>query len=192
MFRPVLPQLITFISEMMGNASLEDATRQTALELILTLSEMAPGMFRKQPRFAQTIIPIVLDWMCDLEDDPEWYTTEDIDDDDNDMNYVVGEQSMDRIARSLGGSIVLPESFKIIPGLLSSPEWNKRHGGLRAISAIGEGCDKIIRAELEKVVNVVVPHLQDPHPRVRHAACNAIGQMCTDFSVNSFLYFVFY
>ena len=27
----------------------------------------------------------------------------------------------------------------------------------------------------------MVPHLRDPHPRVRHAACNAIGQMCTDF-----------
>lgn len=25
-------------------------------------------------------------------------------------------------------------------------------------------------------------YLQDPHPRVRYAACNAIGQMSTDFA----------
>ena len=26
-----------------------------------------------------------------------------------------------------------------------------------------------------------LPKMNDPHPRVRYAACNAIGQMCTDF-----------
>ena len=26
-----------------------------------------------------------------------------------------------------------------------------------------------------------MPYLRDPHPRVRYAACNAIGQMSTDF-----------
>lgn len=27
-----------------------------------------------------------------------------------------------------------------------------------------------------------ITYLQDPHPRVRYAACNAIGQMSTDFA----------
>ncbi|KAH9250532.1 hypothetical protein BASA81_011637 [Batrachochytrium salamandrivorans] len=94
----------------------------------------------------------------------------------------VGEQSMDRVARNLGGKIVLPIAFNIIPSYLGSPEWPKRHAALRCISAIGEGCIKLMTAELEKVVGLVIPHLADPHPRVRHAACNAIGQMCTDFA----------
>ena len=29
--------------------------------------------------------------------------------------------------------------------------------------------------------NMVVPMCSDPEPRVRYAACQAIGQMCTDF-----------
>ena len=29
--------------------------------------------------------------------------------------------------------------------------------------------------------------LKDPHPRVRYALCNALGQMSTDFTVIAFL-----
>lgn len=37
-------------------------------------------------------------------------------------------------------------------------------------------------AELEKVLELVVPALRDPHPRVRYAVCNTLGQMSTDFA----------
>ena len=33
-----------------------------------------------------------------------------------------------------------------------------------------------------QIVEAVIGFLQDPHPRVRYAACNAIGQMATDFA----------
>ena len=36
--------------------------------------------------------------------------------------------------------------------------------------------------ELDKVLELVVPALQDPHPRVQFAGCNALGQMSTDFA----------
>jgi hypothetical protein len=29
---------------------------------------------------------------------------------------------------------------------------------------------------------LILPYFQDPHPRVRYATCNAIGQMSTDFA----------
>ena len=54
-----------------------------------------------------------------------------------------------------------------------------------AISAIGEGCYKQMEAVLHDIVGTVLPFLTDSHPRVRYAACNAIGQLSTDFA-NSF------
>lgn len=37
--------------------------------------------------------------------------------------------------------------------------------------------------ELDQILSeLVVPALKDPHPRVRWAGCNAIGQMSTDFA----------
>lgn len=157
-------------------------TRQTCLELLLTLCEGAPGLMRKYQPFAPAVIPIVLEWMSELEDEQEWYQGETIEDENESSNETAGEQAMDRLAIYLGGNIVLPIAFSLIPTMLAAPEWNKRHAALRCISAIGEGCHKIMEAELGKVVQVILPHMRDAHPRVRHAACNAIGQMCTDFS----------
>ncbi|PIO30666.1 hypothetical protein AB205_0044090 [Aquarana catesbeiana] len=51
-----------------------------------------------------------------------------------------------------------------------------------ALSAIGEGCHQQMESILNEMVNFVLLFLQDPHPRVRYAACNAIGQMATDFA----------
>jgi len=51
-----------------------------------------------------------------------------------------------------------------------------------AISAISEGCRELMIGELDKVLDLVVPALRDPHPRVRWAGCNALGQMSTDFA----------
>ena len=81
-----------------------------------------------------------------------------------------------------GGESMLTIAFKIIPTYVSSEDWRQRHAGLMAISVLGEGCSDLMADSLQDVVNLVVPYLNDTHIRVRHAACNAIGQLCTDFS----------
>ena len=62
-------------------------------------------------------------------------------------------------------------------------DWRYRHAALMAVSAIAEGCAKQMEPLLASVVDSVIPFLQDSHPRVRHASCNALGQLATDFSV---------
>lgn len=94
----------------------------------------------------------------------------------------MAEQGLDRIARYIGGKTVLPTAFGLIPTFLGSPEWQKRHAALMTISAIGEGCHKIMQAELDNILKLVVQFVRDPHPRVRYAACHAMGQMSTDFA----------
>ncbi|CAH1757572.1 14994_t:CDS:10 [Entrophospora sp. SA101] len=180
-FRPVLSSVISFSVSIMKDKSFEDNTRQTALELLLTLSETSPSMMRKSPDFCTQVIPIALEMMTDLVDIDSWHTTDDLEDSDNDENYVVGEHAMDRLARNLGGKAVLPIAFQYIPSMLGSESWEQRHAALMAISAIGEGCVKIMEAELGKIIELVLPYLRDQNSRVRYAACNAIGQMSTDF-----------
>lgn len=68
------------------------------------------------------------------------------------MNCVVAEQALDRIALALKGTVVLPVAFSFIPPMLAAPEWQKRHAALKAVSAIGEGCYKIMKLELEKIL----------------------------------------
>ncbi|KAF9578472.1 hypothetical protein BGW38_005703, partial [Lunasporangiospora selenospora] len=182
LFRHVIVDVLPFMIEIVKKKDLEDRTRQSALELLLTLAECAPAMVRKVPDYTTTIVPVALEMMTELEDDEDWYTTDDLDEGDNDENYVIGEHAMDRLARALGGKAVLPVSFVYIPQMLANESWTARHAALFAVSAIGEGCVRIMEAELGKIINMVLPFLRDSHPRVRYAACNAIGQMSTDFA----------
>jgi importin-5 len=89
---------------------------------------------------------------------------------------------MDRIANKLGGSVVLPPTFSWLPRMITSTAWRDRHAALMAISAISEGCRELMIGELDKVLDLVIPCLRDTHSRVRWAACNALGQMSTDFA----------
>lgn len=101
---------------------------------------------------------------------------------ESDLNHVAGEQCMDRLANKLGGAVILAPTFSWLPRMISSSAWRDRHAALMAISAISEGCRDLMLGELQQVLNLVVPALKDPHPRVRWAGCNALGQMSTDFA----------
>lgn len=109
-------------------------------------------------------------------------TRSQLDLEESDLNHVAGEQAMDRLANKLGGEVILPVTFSWIPRMMSSGSWRDRHAALMAISAISEGCRELMQSELDQVLALVVPALQDPHPRVRYAGCNALGQMSTDFA----------
>ena len=89
---------------------------------------------------------------------------------------------MDRLANKLGGEVLLQPTFSWLPRMMGSNNWRDRHAALMAISAISEGCRELMQAELDKVLDLVIPALQDNHPRVRWAGCNALGQMSTDFA----------
>jgi hypothetical protein len=89
---------------------------------------------------------------------------------------------MDRLANKLGGQAVLAPTFNWLPRMMTSSAWRDRHAALMAISAISEGCQELMVGELDKVLDLVIPALRDPHPRVRWAGCNAVGQMSTDFA----------
>lgn len=89
---------------------------------------------------------------------------------------------MDRLANKLGGEAILPATFTWLPNMMISSSWRERHAALMAISAISEGCRDLMISQLDKVLELVVPALRDPHSRVRYAGCNALGQMSTDFA----------
>ncbi|KAG0283826.1 hypothetical protein BGZ96_011804 [Linnemannia gamsii] len=174
---------IPMLIEMAEEKTLEDQTRQVMLELMITLAECSPSWFKRVPEFVKRIVPVSLEMMTELEDEAEWYMADDQEDEDADTNSVIGEQAIDRLSRALGGKVILPVIFGYIPKMLANEqEWKCRHAGLMAISAMSEGCGRVMEGELTKIVHMVVPFLRDSHARVRFAACHTIGQMATDFA----------
>uniref|UniRef100_A0A3Q2R2Z6 Importin-5 n=1 Tax=Fundulus heteroclitus TaxID=8078 RepID=A0A3Q2R2Z6_FUNHE len=180
--RPNLEATLQLCLKLCADTNLTNMQRQLALEVIVTLSETAAAMLRKHTAIVAQSVPQMLAMMVDLEDDDEWAMADELEDDDFDSNAVAGESALDRIACGLGGKIILPMIKQHIMQMLQNPDWKYRHAGLMALSAIGEGCHQQMEAILQEIVSFVLLFCSDPHPRVRYAACNAIGQMATDFA----------
>jgi len=177
--RSHLEMVINAMLTIANTSQLNEAMRQLSLEFLVTLAEQKPGMVRKISTFPANIIPVVLNFMLELDD--EWDQEDDEDDSVEVCNCDVGNESIDRLALALGGKTVAPVLFNLIPSLFKSDNWKQRHTALMAISLVGEGCDRYLRPHLQNVIDMILPLFKDPHPRVRWAACNTIGQMSSDF-----------
>ncbi|XP_018335482.1 importin-5 [Agrilus planipennis] len=188
--RPQVVPIYELCMKITSNSESLDNWRQLALEVMVTLAETAPAMVRKQAsKYITQLVPLVMQMMADLDEEENWAQADELLDEDNDCNNVVAEAALDRLACGLGGKTILPLVLQGLPQMLSSENWKQRHAALMAISAVGEGCHKQMEVMLPQIMNGVagfmqgvLSYLQDPHPRVRYAACNAIGQMSTDFA----------
>lgn len=181
--RPHLAMTINAMLQISTHTGLEDETKNLALEFLVTLAENKPSMIRKYPKFLESVLPIVLNMMTQLDEDIiDWNNTKEEEDDDIDIsNSDIGEESLDRLAISLGGKLMVPALFSLLPSMLSNSDWRYRHTGLMSLSIIGEGCHKLLNPNLPDVIKNILPFFNDSHPRVRWAACNTVGQMSTDF-----------
>ena len=183
-WRKDLAAVCTLMLNIASNNDLSDESspRQMALEFLVSVAEKLPSQCRKMGTFVRNVFPVSLQMMLSREDDQDWYKQE-IDEDTSEYTlFDCGQESLDRIAIALGGKAVLPVAEAIIPSFLNNESsWAHRHAALLAISQIGEGCQKQIEAKLGDVIDLALARFRDPHPRVRWAAINCIGQMCTDF-----------
>lgn len=181
--RPAITQIMQICIQIMAESNgLESDLRFSALELVVSIIENAPVMVKKRAAtFIKPIVLRVLAFMSSIDDDPDWYTSCSNDKDEDEPD-AIGESALDRISNALGGKVLLPILMDEVTAMLRKPEWQARHAALMAFSCAGEGCrDRLLRV-LDNIVSGILQFLGDPHPRVRHAACNAIGQMATDFT----------
>ena len=178
--RSQIAAIADLMLQICSTAELEDSTRQLGMEFLVALAEKSPGLARKM-KLVDQVFPMALNFMLTIEDDEDWEGHDDDNEDEEYTNYDVGEEALDRLAMSVGGKSVLPIANNVMQQFLTNADWRFRHAGLMAVSQIGEGCAKQISQTLGQVIQMVLQHFQDPHPRVKWAAINTIGQMATDF-----------
>lgn len=175
--------LIQLCLEALRGADIVDTRKHLCIEIVISLAENAPQTIRKRgtPYLGQLVSHLLL-MMTTIEEDPEWGNVDVIEEDDFESNNVIGETSLDRLACSVGGKTILPLVLETISTMLQNPDWRHRFAAMMAVSAVGEGCHDQMLPMLPKIVSGILPFLSDAHPRVRYAACNALGQMASDFA----------
>ncbi|KAF7319099.1 hypothetical protein HMN09_00246200 [Mycena chlorophos] len=162
--------------------------RLAALEFMVSLSEARASMVKRVDGWVPIIVRACLEGMGEFEDDRDgealraWLEEDPSANSasDGDSAPAMYEQSLDRLACAVGGRAVLPPAFQHIPAMMAHYDWRVRHAGLMAVAAIAEGTAKVMENELGKIVELVTPMFHDVHPRVRYAASQCVGQLCTD------------
>lgn len=186
MFKAMFPTIIEFCSAVSKNKELDSSARMAALELLTTFSEVAPVMCKLTPSYTSTVVLVTLVMLTEVcpDDDEaaEWNNNDDTDDDDEEPEFDAARQALDRVALKLTGKALAQPLFQYLPAMLQSEQWRERQAALMALSAAAEGCADVLMSEIPRILDMILPALQDPHPRVQYACCNALGQMSTDFA----------
>lgn len=181
-FRQCSGQVIEAMFTIASTESLQQNIRHLAIEFMITLSESSPATVKRLPHFIDNVFPLCMGMMLDIEEDPDWADTPEDHDESELTNYDVGLEALDRLAIALGGEIVQPVAFSIIPRYLNEGDWKEKHAGLMAISQTAEGCVLQYEQHLGEIVSMVLGMFHDEQPRVRFAAIHCIAQLSTDFS----------
>ena len=186
MFKEMFPTLIEFCSSVAKNKDLASETRLAALELLTTFAEVSPTMCKQTPSYASTLVLITLSMLTEISPDDEeaaeWNNDTNDEDFELEPEYDAARNSLDRVALKLGGQYLAAPLFQYLPALVQSPSWREIFAALMALSSAAEGCCDVLITEIPKLLDMVMPTLDHPHPRVQYACCNVLGQISTDFA----------
>ncbi|KAF0993233.1 hypothetical protein HZS_798 [Henneguya salminicola] len=158
--------------------------RIECMECLVSMAEHCKKSFKSAAKaYLPAIIDVFIRHITLIQEDPSWIFSikEDGEDEEDDLP-TVAETSLDRLTCALGGKTMFPLIMDKVPSLLSSKIWQHRCAALITLSCIAEGCIKIMKPHLSKIVEVVVPFIKDEHPRVIYSCINTLGQLTVDYS----------
>ncbi|WPK26246.1 hypothetical protein PUMCH_003595 [Australozyma saopauloensis] len=186
MFKDMFPTIIDFCSTVAKNRDLASTTRLAALELLTTFSEVSPTMCKQTPSYTSTMVLITLSMLTEVSEDDddaaEWNNDTNDEDYELEPEYDSARHSLDRVSLKLGGQYLAAPLFQYLPALIQLPNWRETFAALMALSSAAEGCADVLVTEIPKLLDMVMPTLEHPHPRVQYACCNVLGQISTDFA----------
>ncbi|CAI5757055.1 unnamed protein product [Candida verbasci] len=186
MFKEMFPTIIEFCAAVSKNKELESNTRMASLELLTTFAEVSPTMCKSTPSYTKEVVLITLSMLTEVciddDDAAEWNNKDDSEDDDDEPEYDAARQALDRVALRLNGQALAAPLFQFLPSMVQSSNWRERQAALMALSSAAEGCSDVLMNEIFKILDMILPLLNDDHARVQYACCNALGQISTDFA----------
>jgi len=129
----------------MKTASFDNATRQTALELVSTLAEQSAKMLRaQQDTLKQHFFPAIFIMLTEVEDNmADWLAEEEADVHGKEGISDVASEALERLADQLGEkTMVACSSHLIMEGCAKADSWQYRQAGFVFLGMISEACEK--------------------------------------------------
>ena len=185
-----LDTLINIICQISKQTSFTTETRESAIEIILTIANKTPAFLRKSESFKTVFLPMIFELLLDIDlpnDIEKWNKETDEKEDDKEEMHFVARNAIERLALDIGGVNFLNSVDNIIKTLLSSDNWIHQYAGLIALAWMAEGCKEVFKKNHVAILEYIVKGLGNSHPRVRWAALTALGIILNETAVNNFL-----
>jgi hypothetical protein len=181
-----IPKLIFVISQIMKNRDFEDATRQSALEVVNTLSEnMASTLRKHQTDLNEHLFPAIALMMTEVtnaDDLDAWYAEEDTELQAKTDPASVAADSLQRLTVFLGEKTTLVCTTTLVKAAIESPDWKEQCMGFVFLGQISEACKKSFLSNLDDVAKMSVSGFQHENPRVRYEALQSTGLLLNDLA----------
>ncbi|CAD6591221.1 MAG: hypothetical protein TREMPRED_006036, partial [Tremellales sp. Tagirdzhanova-0007] len=145
-----------------------------ATEFILSLADLRPAQVVswQDGRIGRDIVDLLIGRLVmgleDQKDDCSEWLEETKPNEEDDPCPIFCEESLNRLATSIGGKKILPHLSEIVQALLKAPEWRCRYSALIAIGSVADAFLDDLKPVLPTVVSIILPAARDQHPRVRH------------------------
>jgi len=157
----------------------DSGTKTLGLEVLCTILESEPHMFRKNKEFVDVTIRICLNLMLCIDDDADWAKTycESVEDDET---FDAGQVGLNRLAENINAKKFLPVLMPKLKDLMQGKDWRMRHAGFIAMA---QCCELFHENKQNKdlIFQSIANGMKDVHYRVRFSAIHCLGIMCSDF-----------
>eukprot|EP00743_Colponemidia_sp_Colp-15_P006765 GILK01007293.1.p1 GENE.GILK01007293.1~~GILK01007293.1.p1 ORF type:complete len:1118 (-),score=251.82 GILK01007293.1:71-3373(-) len=186
LWKPLLRDVISTLLSIASTVDFDDGTKSLAFEVIMSFC-VNGAMMRKLPEFGTAVTSVVIHMIANLEDEDfeEWSTLQSIGDTVETSQSQFGQESLSRLTVLLGSKFVLGCVFALLPGFLSSPEWEKRYAAVLAVSLVIAASDKISdkdEKQLFACMPLVFSLFQEQNPRLLYAAIAVVRSMSNIFA----------
>ncbi|KAJ3429312.1 karyopherin (importin) beta [Anaeramoeba flamelloides] len=168
----------------MSSEEIGEGTKFISLEFLIILTEKAPLLISKIPIFLETILPIILNLIIQIDSniDIETYCEQFTEHGYN--SFAVVNNFIYRLGMSLKSKNLLVTIFNIITDFLNVNEtdWRKPIAGLIAVSTIIFGCKRVMKDQVNDLILLVLPFFESENPIIQYQTCLCINKMAQVFS----------
>lgn len=178
-------ELVEFISE----SSIENlGVKNLALDFIVSLAGRLDEEFKQNRALCEALCNKVFKLMVSIDPDVEksWSTPpegfEENEDDTIEIDYAkLGRKHITKLVEGLGEDFLLPTVLGLIHTALTATvdDWRIRYAALMAISELGQFIEE--NSKIGELVPILQQHATHPHPKIRYAAFQCIGQLSEDY-----------
>ena len=157
---------------------MEDGTRASAVEVILSLTVEMPAPVRKAAETASLFFPSLIKMLMEVEkDDETWINSAEEEDISATGPSSTAIDALKRISVDLGEKTTLAIIQPMIGQCSVSENWVEKQAGFMMMGLIAESCQGSIRKNLDSSIMFACKGLQETNMRVKHASLFAMTNL---------------